>query len=78
MNLSFATMFVPSNDLFFAPDENGIPLFDETGMPKAGDATQYLMLWDAGTEENQEPGVGANQAQRQSGPNTGNDNDFIL
>ncbi len=71
MNLSFATMFVPSNDLFYAPDENGIPLFDETGMPKAGDATQYLMLWDAGTEENEEPGVGANQAQRQVGPNTG-------
>jgi len=26
--LSFATMFVQSNDLFYAPDENGLPLYD--------------------------------------------------
>ena len=29
------------------------------------------MLWDAGTEVNEEPGVGLNQAPRQAGPNTG-------
>jgi hypothetical protein len=68
---SFATMFIPSNDLFYGPDDKGIPLFDETGDPKTGDVTMYVMLWDPGTEENQEPGVGADQAQRQSGPNTG-------
>jgi hypothetical protein len=30
-------------------------------------------LWDAGTEVNQEPGVGEDQAPRQSGPDTGAD-----
>lgn len=29
------------------------------------------MLWDAGTEVNEEPGVGPNQAPRQPAPNTG-------
>lgn len=50
-------MFVPSTDLFYAQDENGIAVFDETGMPISGDVTDQVMLWDAGTEENQEPGV---------------------
>ncbi len=71
MALSFATMFVQSNDLFFAPGEAGIPLYDANGNPKSGDITAYVDLWDAGTEVNEEPGVGPNQAPRQSGPNTG-------
>ncbi len=68
--LSFATMFVQSNDLFLAPGESGIPLYDGS-TPKSGDITDYIQLWDAGTEVNEEPGVGPNQAPRQSGPNTG-------
>ena len=71
--LSFATMFVPSNDLFFAPDEAGIPLFNEDGSVFSGDVTEYVKLWDAGTEQNEEPGVGPNQVQRQATPNTGPD-----
>jgi hypothetical protein len=71
--LSFATMFIPSNDLFFAPGEAGIPLFDETGTPIDGSVTDQVLLWDAGTEVNEEPGVGPNQAQRQSAPDTGPD-----
>ena len=69
--LSFATMFVPSNDLFFGPGEAGIDLFDSSGDPVSGDFTNQVDLWDAGTEANEEPGVGPNQVQRQSGPNTG-------
>ncbi|NIR52792.1 hypothetical protein GWO43_29640, partial [candidate division KSB1 bacterium] len=69
--LSFVSMFVPSNDLFFAPDENGIALFNGDRTPVNGDVTSQIELWDAGTEENQEPGVGQDQVQRQSGPNTG-------
>ena len=69
--LSFATMFVPSNDLFYAPDENGIALYSPDGSPISGDVTIQVMLWDAGTEENQEPGIGADQAPRQSGSDTG-------
>ena len=63
-------MFVQSNDLFFAP-ELGIPLFDEMGRPMIGDVTMQIDLWDAGTEQNEAPGVGVNQAPRQSGPNMG-------
>jgi hypothetical protein len=70
--LSLATMFVQSNDLFYAPEPSGIPLFDgET--PVDGDRTDELLLWDAGTEVNEEPGTGPNQAPRQEGPDTGPD-----
>ncbi len=69
--LSFATMFVQSNDFFYAPGESGIDLFDANGTPVSGDVTAQVSLWDAGTEINQEPGAGADQAPRQSGPNTG-------
>ena len=69
--LSFATMFVPSNDVFLAPGEGGIALFDSNGEPISGEVTDQVQLWDAGTETNEEPGVGPNQVQRQSGPNTG-------
>ncbi|WP_266080854.1 spondin domain-containing protein [Haladaptatus caseinilyticus] len=69
--LTFATMFVPSNDLFFSPDESGIALFDGTGHPIQGNVTPQVLLWDAGTEQNQAPGVGPDQVERQSSPNTG-------
>jgi hypothetical protein len=54
--LSFATMFGWSNDGFFAPEDDGISLYDN-GSPVNGDITSKIMLWDAGTEENQEPGM---------------------
>ena len=71
--LSFATMFVQSNDLFIGPGEAGIALFDMDGMAMEGmqDVTAEIQLWDAGTEANEEPGVGGEQAPRQSGPNMG-------
>ena len=68
--LSFATMYVQSNDLFYAPSAAGIALFSGSD-PLSGDVTAQLELWDAGTEVNEEPGVGLNQAPRQSGPDTG-------
>ena len=69
--LSFATMFVQSNDFFYAPDEQGIALYDESGDPVTGDVTAQVDLWDSGTEVNQEPGLGEDQAPRQAGPDTG-------
>ena len=70
--LSFASMLVQSNDLFLAPVENGIALFDEDGKAiGAQNVTGKLLLWDAGTEANEEPGVGPNQAPRQSDENVG-------
>jgi hypothetical protein len=64
-------MFVQSNDLFYAPDPAGIALFDDDGQPMDLDLLTQTFLWDAGTEVNEEPGVGANQAPRQTGPDTG-------
>ena len=45
--------------------------FDKDGNPLAGDITEKLLLWDAGTEVNQAPGVGDEQAPRQKMPETG-------
>lgn len=70
MRLSIVTMFGQSNDWFYAPQRQGIDLF-RNGKPISGDITAEFMLFDAGTEADEEPGVGANQAPRQTGPNTG-------
>ena len=70
--LSFATMLVHSNDLFLAPPEKGIALFNVNGAAiGVQEVTAELLLWDAGTEANEEPGVGTNQAPRQPAANTG-------
>jgi hypothetical protein len=71
--LTTAEMFGQSNDLFYAPSERGIELFDASGTPVSGDITSQMVLWDAGTEVNEEPGFGPNQAPRQSAVNTGMD-----
>ncbi|HLA12600.1 MAG TPA: spondin domain-containing protein [Pyrinomonadaceae bacterium] len=71
MKLFMILMFGQSNDLFYAPDARGIVLFDSKGRPFEGEVTEQLILWDAGTEVNEEEGVGPNQAPRQMGPNTG-------
>jgi hypothetical protein len=69
--LTFTSMFGQSNDLFYAPADSGIALFDKNKRPLHGDITWLVMLWDAGTEVNQEPGFGPDQAPRQKAPNTG-------
>lgn len=68
---NFATMYIQSNDLFFAFDDVGIALWDDDGDPISGDVTSEVELWDSGTEVNEFPGAGLNQAVRQSGPDTG-------
>jgi hypothetical protein len=73
--LSFATMLAQSNDLFYAFQEKGIALYDGSGNAVTGNVTDKVYLWDAGTEVNEEPGTGPNQAPRQSGPDTGEDED---
>lgn len=70
--LNFATMFVQSNDLFFAPAGEGITLFDEDDQPlEEQDVSLDVALWDAGTEVNQAPRLGPVQAPRQSEPGAG-------
>jgi hypothetical protein len=70
MKLNLVAMFGQSNDLFYAP-EKAISLFDAQGNPVTGDITQSFQLWDAGTEVNQAPGIGPDQAPRQKARNTG-------
>jgi hypothetical protein len=76
-HLSFASMFVPSNDLFFAPGPEGIPLWEDDE-PVDGDVTGAVDLWDAGTEPNQSPGEGPDQAPAQNSPDQGTDEDGVV
>jgi hypothetical protein len=80
--LAFATMFVPSNDVFFAPGNGGISLFDGNE-PVDGDVTDRVALWDAGTEPNENPNSGSpNQAPRQGlefeDPDKGSDENGVV
>ena len=68
--LTLAFMFGQSNDWFYAPGAKGIALFDAGGKPLSRDVTAELSLWDAGTETNEEPGLGPNQAPRQAAPSS--------
>lgn len=70
MKFNLIAMYGQSNDLFYAPKE-AIDLFDKSGNPLNGDITDKLLLWDAGTEVNQAPGIGDEQAPRQKMANTG-------
>ena len=71
LKLFMTQMFGQSNDWFYAPSVNGIALFDHRGNPVTGDITDQLYLWDAGTEKDEEIGIGPNQGPRQKGANTG-------
>jgi hypothetical protein len=64
-------MFGESNDWFFAPGPNGIALYDANGNAIAGDVTSQVSLWNAGTEIDQEPGVGDSTGPHQSAPDFG-------
>jgi hypothetical protein len=69
--LAFAAMFVQSNDTFIGVDPRGLALFDDNGRPIGGDETDLVHYWDAGTEVDEAPGVGPDQAPRQAAANTG-------
>jgi hypothetical protein len=68
--LSTAWMFGQSNDLFYSNDRP-IALFSSRGTPRSAELTAALSLWDAGTEANEEPGLGPNQGPRQATPDAG-------
>jgi len=76
MKLNMAMMYGQSNDLFYAPAK-AIKLFAR-GKADSGDITEKFLLWDAGTGENQAPGLGADQGPRQKGPNTGADENGVV
>ncbi len=68
--LSMTIMMGQSNDWFYAPAESGIELFKDA-RAISGDVASQLFMWDAGTEVDQEPGIGSDQGPRQKAPNTG-------
>jgi hypothetical protein len=70
MKLTLVMMFGQSNDYFYATAKP-VELFDGAGAPMSGDITSRFVLYDSGTEVNQEAGVGGDQAPRQKAPNTG-------
>src|SRR3954466_14365347 len=47
--LTFSTMYGWSNDLFFAPANPGIRLYQPDGSPVTGDVSAQVKLWDNGT-----------------------------
>lgn len=54
--LMLAAMYGYSNDLFFAPENPGIQLFDDSGVPYTGVIADAVKLWDNGTRVNAQPG----------------------
>ncbi|WP_195559195.1 MULTISPECIES: spondin domain-containing protein [Alistipes] len=58
--LMFATMYSYSNDLFFAPENPGIALFNDSGVPYTGVIANAVKLWDNGTRVNEQPGPSVN------------------
>lgn len=68
--LSMTIMMGQSNDWFYAPSESGIELF-KNGTAVRGDITSQFSMWNAGTEVDQEAGIGSDQGPRQKAPNTG-------
>ena len=78
MKLFMTQMFGQSNDWFYAPDGKGIALFDAKGKPINDDVTDMFILWDAGTEKDEEIGIGANKGPRQKGANTGENENGVV
>ncbi|HEY8895624.1 MAG TPA: spondin domain-containing protein, partial [Niastella sp.] len=58
--LTFATMYGWSNDLFFAPENPGIKLYNDDGSPITGVVSAQIKLWDNGTRVNEAPGSTVN------------------
>lgn len=77
MKLSMTMMFGQSNDWFYSTPSQGISLF-EKGKPISGNITSRFTLYDAGTEQDEEIGIGPNQGPRQKAVNTGADEHGVV
>lgn len=66
--VTVAFMFGESNDVLIA--SSAVPVTVD-GAANTGDWSSQLGLWDAGTEVNEEPGLGPNQAPRQASAGAG-------
>jgi hypothetical protein len=70
--LYVTTMMGQSNDWFYA-NPLGIELFTASGKPTGGDVTSSMRLLDAGTEADEEMGIGPSQGPREPHPRFGPD-----
>jgi hypothetical protein len=77
MKIWMTMMFGQSNDWFYAPGTEGVSLF-ANGKPINADITSKFILYDAGSEKDEEIGTGPNQAPRQKAPNTGEDEHGVV
>lgn len=59
--LQMVMMLSQTNDWFLAFEPGGLPLFDTFGEPIEGVITAELALYDAGTEVDEQPGLGDDQ-----------------
>lgn len=50
--LMFATMYGASKDWFFASEQPGLTLFDNSGNPVTGNVSAQVRLWDNGSKDN--------------------------
>ena len=62
--LYLITMMGQSNDWFYA-NPLGIALFTASGKPAGGDVSSSMKLFDAGTEADEEMGIGPSQGPRE-------------
>ena len=69
--LSLAFMHVHANDVFLGGPAGGLRLWDDAGRPVAGDVVAGTVLWDLGTEANEEPCLGRDQPLAGGGPDAG-------
>ncbi|MFT5429499.1 MAG: hypothetical protein ACI9OJ_000170 [Myxococcota bacterium] len=75
-NLTIAAMVVWTNDVFMATRPQGIPLLKPDGTPRSAemieaDFARHFVVLDAGTEANEIPGFGRNQAPTQEAAGQG-------
>lgn len=66
------------NDDLIGLADGTLALFDAFGQPLEGDLTAELVRWDAGTEVDEPPGLGAAQGLRQVTPGHGYAQDGLL
>lgn len=71
--LSLAAMYIQSNDVLLGTRPEGIEVAHELEVGTPLDVSDAFVLWDAGTEINEAPGLGEHQAPRQPEPNSGPD-----
>ena len=77
--MQFETMFVQSNDWFYAFPSGGVDLFDGD-TPVSGDLTSRVGVYDAGTEQDTAPGTGPDQkpVQEPTATNVGPDENVAI